>query len=605
MKTNWRAAMAATVLSVALIGSSVPAMADDAPAAAVVSSASYSLNESMSAVVKSVSVNRTSGGLQIGALVGLTNNTGAMARVPDYEVRVKTTEGTVYTLQASSANARSLMAQESAELTYMVTVDRPTDAEISELSFVEVDEYTYPKTEKVLLNVPVTSSVWYGTKGELTDPSANIAWGETFSLPSSSSPLRYTPVEMSKQNDANGYSYLITVLADNQGTGTETVPDFRLDGKTADKTYAGKRVEQEPVTLAAGEKKYVHFSVTLDQDVSLQSLLLMTTEAFVPAGGASSAQGAAGAGAGSAAGGAAAGSAAGASAQTQPGFDVARLIIAAPTPSSPSNTAGDYTIGSPIAVDPLNHLIDSKTEVSLVELHMHENEGEGFKSVVAKFKISNKSDMTVATPAFQTELVGGDGSSYAGTRQSTTAAELMPNLGYVVSYSFMIPASESGETMTMKLLDNVTAAPYSSTIANFNVAVQKDTDDSLMSFYPFNVKLDDWTLSAFTNTAAGGQGLTYSYKLKLWLTVNRLEDVVVDQNFSKFKVELVDSAGRSLGSQTVPFTGDNKLVSGEQTIDLSNIKTDQVSSPITVKLYESIDTPNGEATRLVKTLVQP
>lgn len=156
----------------------------------------------------------------------------------------------------------------------------------------------------------------------------------------------------------------------------------------------------------------------------------------------------------------------------------------------------------------------------------------------------------------------------------------------------------------MKLQDSQTAGPYSSTIASFNVAVQKDTDDSQMKFYPFDVKLEDWTIAAYTNQAANGQGQTYSYKLKLWLTVNRLEDVVADSNFSKFKIELSDGLGRVLGSQTVPFTGENKLISGEQTIQLSNIRTEQIDSPLTIKLYEAIDTPNGEATRLVKTLTQ-
>lgn len=603
MRTNWKAAMAAAVLSVSLVAAAIPVKAEDAVPSASISTLSYALNDSITASVKRVAVNRTTGGLQIGAVVGMTNNGNNMLRVPDYEIRVKTKEGIEYKLQPSASNMKSIMAKESAELSYMVTVDRPDDIEITDLSFVDVDEYTYPKTEKVLLSVPVALNVWYGTKGQLTDPYANMAWGQPFQIPGSSSPIRYTPVELTKQNDANGFSYLVTLMAENPGTGNETVSNFRMDGKTPDKLYSGKKVEQEPITLAPGEKKYVHYVVTSDKDINLIGLMLMTTEGFVPAGG-QAGQGAATAGAGAAAG-ANAGSAAGAvtTSATGSGFDVGRLVIAAPTPAE-INTAANYTMGTPIAFDPLNHLVDAKTEVSLVELHLHDNDGEGFKSVVAKFKVSNKGDMTVAFPAFQAQLVGGDGASYAGTRQSSTAAEIMPNLGYVVSYSFMIPASEKGDNLVMKLLDNQTAAPYSSTIANFSAPVQKEADDSVMSLYPFNVKLDDWTISAYTNPGANGMGLSYSYNLKLWLTIDHLEDVVVDKNFSKMKFEIVDSAGRILGSQSAPLTGENKLISGEQTIQLSNIKTDQFSYPLTVKIYESIDTPNGEATRLVKTLTQ-
>ncbi|MFE5320403.1 hypothetical protein ACFQ88_16965 [Paenibacillus sp. NPDC056579] len=591
MKTTWKTTMAAAVLSISLMTSVsvLPAGAEGTESqATVITVPSYTLNESLSVEVKGVSVSRTAEGLQLGALIGLTNNGAAITRVPDYELRIKTTEGIEYTLKANSANVKSVMAKENAELTYMVTVDRPGDTDISELSFVEVDEYTYPKTETVVLNVPVSANVWYGTKNQVADPAANIAWGQPFTLPASTSPLRYTPVELTKQSDANGFTYLVTLLAENTGANSENVPAFRLDGKAADKVYTGKRVEQEPVSLAAGEKKYVHFAITADQDVPLQSLLLMTTETFVP-GGAQPSQGVPAAGSGAA----------------QPaGFDIGRLSITAPAPAAPSNPGPSYTIGQPISFDPLNQLVSTTTEVSLVELHMHDNAGEGYKSVVAKFKLANKSDMTVATPAFQAQLVGGDGSSYTGTRQTTAAANMMPNLGYVVSYSFMIPASENGNQLTIKLQDTTTAAPYSSTIASFQAAVQQDTEDAVMSFYPFTVKLDDWTIGSYTNPAANGQGQTYSYKLKLWLNVERLEDVVVDPNFSKFKVELSDNLGRVLGSQTVPFTGENKLISGEQTIQFSNVRTEQLDYPLTVKLYESIDTPNGEATRLVKTLTQ-
>jgi hypothetical protein len=86
--------------------------------------------------------------------------------------------------------------------------------------------------------------------------------------------------------------------------------------------------------------------------------------------------------------------------------------------------------------------------------------------------------------------------------------------------------------------------------------------------------------------------------------VEQVDNVVADAGFSKLKIELTDTLGRVIGSQSVPFTGTNKLISGEQTISFSNIYTDNYQYPLVVKLYESIDTPNGEANRLVKTLKQ-
>ncbi|MDF2958857.1 MAG: hypothetical protein K0S39_592 [Paenibacillus sp.] len=587
--TNWKMKLAAVMLIAAMVTSAVPAYAETAAPAAPAAVGSYTLTDSIQAAVMGLAVSKTSAGTLIGAVIRLHNNANKMNRVPDYEVRVKLADGSQYTLAASSVNARSVLAMENTELTYLATVDRQDEVVLTELSLVEVDEYTYPKTETTLLTLPATA-VWNAAKSEITDPAANKAWGDSFTIPASLSPVRFTPAELSEQNDAKeGHSYVVTLLAENTGTINEALPDFRLDGKAGDQIYTGKRVEASPIILAPGEKKYIHIAIPAENNVKLHNLLLITTENFVPAG---AAAGSAGATAGST--GAAGGST----------FDVGRLSIAVPEAAETSiDSLPNYAIGTPVSFDPLNKIIDQGTTVSLMELHMHENEGQGFKSVVAKFKLHHTGSLTVALPAFQAQLIGSDGSSYTGSRQSAAAANLMPNLSYVVSYSFMVPSSENGDHMGIKLLDSQTAAPYGTTIAAFQTAVQSNSDSSLMAFYPFNVQLNDWSLTAFTNGGTG-QPLTYSYKIKLNLTVDHAEDVVVDSNFSKFRIELVDGLGRTLGSQEVPFTGENKLISGEQTITIGNLKTEQHEYPLTVQLYEVIDTPNGQAKRLVKTLRQ-
>ncbi|SFM07161.1 hypothetical protein SAMN03159341_115105 [Paenibacillus sp. 1_12] len=599
---NWKTTLGGTLLSMSLVISAVPSMAladsisVQEPEAQVQtqvltpSAPAYALTDSIQASLKSLSVSKSADGTRIGAVVRLHNNTTQMKRVPDYEIRVKASDGSEYKITPSASNPKSMLAMENVELTGMVTVDRQDDITLTGMSFVEVDEYVYPKQETVRLTLPITS-VWNTAKPDITDPSFVKAWGDTFMVPESPSPIKFTPSSLSEQTDDKGvHTQVVTILAENPGKASETVPGFRLDGKAGDQIFTGKRADTNPIVLAAGDRKYIQYLIPTDKDIKLDSLLLMTTETFsASAGAAGSAGGAAGAAAGTQ--------------STTPGFDVGRLKInVSEAAVTLPNTLPAYTIGTPIAFDPLNRLMNSGTQVSLMELHMHENTGSGFKSVVAKFRLQNKSDQTVTLPAFQTELLGSDGSSYAGTRQTATAANLMPNLSYVVSYSFMVPASEKGEQLGIKLLDNLTSAPYSTTIAGFQTAVQVDNvDSSEMAFYPFNVKLNDWTLSAYTNP---GLPITYSYKLKMDLNVDRVEDVVVDANFPKFTIELVDGLGRTLGSQSVPFTGTGMLISGEQTVQINNIKTEQQEYPLTIKLYETIDTPNGEAKRLVKTLQQ-
>lgn len=79
---------------------------------------------------------------------------------------------------------------------------------------------------------------------------------------------------------------------------------------------------------------------------------------------------------------------------------------------------------------------------------------------------------------------------------------------------------------------------------------------------------------------------TYTYKFKLDLDIVQTENIVADNNFSKLRLEIVDNVGRVVGYKDVAFTGVNKLISGVQTIDASNIATDQFSYPFTTNIYE-------------------
>ncbi len=91
--------------------------------------------------------------------------------------------------------------------------------------------------------------------------------------------------------------------------------------------------------------------------------------------------------------------------------------------------------------------------------------------------------------------------------------------------------------------------------------------------------------------------------MKLWLDIKRPDQVIVDSNFSKLQFELLDTAGRVISTKALNFTGPNRIISGENNI-MFDSTTEQMEYPVTVNVYESITTPNGEAKRLVATFKQ-
>jgi len=420
--------------------------------------------------------------------------------------------------------------------------------------------------------LPISSMEWQGSFTDFSNPEQIKPWGEPFTLPVLSSYLEFKPVNMFRQQTPEGPATVIGILAENKGTVKETVPDFRMDGKNGQKVYHGKRVEQEAITLDPGEQRYLHYAILTDNHVSLTSLNVLTPEKFVTAN------------------------------QTVIDYTVGRLNIALPESAfrtQSGNRPEPYEPNQIIRFDPLNKMISPEIDVSMVELHMHEGEGAGYKTAIAKFKLHNRSYSPVPVPAFQVALVSPDGYNYLGTRQSKAAENLVPNLSYVVSYSFNVPSSETGERLIMKIMDGQSADPFHVPIAEFVTQTREESGGPDLEFYPFLVKINNWSISA---QALFVGELTYSYKLRLDLDIQRQDNVVVDENFSKMKIELVDVFGRIVGSETVPFTGADRLTTGWQTIDFRNVRTEQFDNRFHVYIYESIETPFGEAKRLVERL---
>ncbi|CAG7623058.1 hypothetical protein ACFQI7_04630 [Paenibacillus allorhizosphaerae] len=617
MNKHWKTAMTAVLIGSTIIQVGTPVLAADSPQASVAAPSNYGLTDTIRAAVKSLAVESTPNGTRIAATVRLYNGGTQKTRIPDHQLRIRSTDGNEYTLNASAANKGALQPNEIGELVYMNVIDSGTPITISQLSFVYVDEYVYPKTETPLLNIPIDKQVWYASAtGSQTAESKE--WGESFTIPGLNSGLRYTPTAIDVQyvstaapsagasagagtpasaaasagaasagaasagassSTGTGRVALVTVLVENPGVGRETMPDFRIDGQTEQKNYTGKRTEQGPITIDVGEKKYVHFAIPMDNNSeTLKSLIVTTTETYVQAG----AQGAT---------------------PVSTNFDVGRLSIAVLAGGQTDTVqASPYTMGNLITMDPINKLIDGKTEVSLMEMHIHDNGDTGYKTVVGKFKLTNRNDIPVPLPAFQTELVGEGGVTYAGTRQSNAAATLNPNMGYVINYSFNVPKSETGQQLKLKLLDAQTAAPYKSTIAAIQTAAtDPEAGGTAFKMYPFDITLNDWIIA--TMTTPTGSSLVYNYKLSLNLDIKQADDVLLDNNFSKLHFELVDNSGRIVGTADSELTGPNKLVNGKQTVTF-NAKSEQLDYPLTLNVYESFDTPNGQAKRFITSLKQ-
>ncbi|MEC0265307.1 S-layer homology domain-containing protein [Paenibacillus anseongense] len=533
----------------------------------------FNLTENTQAQVKSVTQEKSAEGWRVGVVVTLNNTSGFTNRIPDYELRIQTAEGTVYTLQASASNSRSIPPQGNVTLSYMTDIGVNKDIQLTNLLWVDVNQKVYPKVETQLADAAISSIVWRGQDAKIDDPSRLGDWGARFSLPGIHSDLKYSAVKLSKQFTGQTPSYIVEIQAENEGSYAETIPDFTLSGKSEGQSFIGKRVEETPIRLDAGARKSIHFAITTDMNTTLQAFYVLSPESFLKQG------------------------------QTVPipyftgriGF---RLPANEGTVTGPA--AGIYIYGTPIAFTPRNDFINPNLTISLEELHVTDNEETGNKTGVAKFKLFNKSDKPIPVPAFGAELAGKDGNAYAGKRQIVSATDIEPGTGVVVSYGFTLPTTEQSERFQLNVQEVLSNSAYKSTIASYPVSVQNENDHNNISLFPFKLNLKNWTLSQLT--AMGTTGFAYTYKLSLDMDMQRESEVVLDNAFSKLKFELVDSSGRSLGSNSFPFTGANRLVSGSQMLTFSNLTQDQVQSHISVKVYETITTPTGEVDRLIAEL---
>lgn len=301
-----------------------------------------------------------------------------------------------------------------------------------------------------------------------------------------------------------------------------------------------------------------------------------------------------------------------ASSSSSAGITAAPVIVASLAEAQTVDAAGmqavdarDYQMGTPFALQ-ADGVLDKNLQITMMEYTMNTNNDYGYKTIIAKYKLTNGGTSALTLPEFQTELLSPNGFTYGGTRQTTTTTDILPNASAVISYSYMLPEWEDGAQLSMRFYDAKSTSTYKRSLGTYKVSLQSapeftsafDPTKEILKVYPFQMQIEDYMVNSSFNKS----DFSYSYTIKMHIDVKRTDQVVVDQSFSKLVFAAVDSRGRELGTQEFSFTGENKLASGLQYVNFSSVKTDEYDPGLTFNIYEVVTTPSGEVKRLVNKL---
>ncbi|WP_159887946.1 hypothetical protein [Paenibacillus puerhi] len=263
----------------------------------------------------------------------------------------------------------------------------------------------------------------------------------------------------------------------------------------------------------------------------------------------------------------------------------------------------DSGLGVPFVFKTDNQSVDKNLEVSLVEINSHSNPETGYQSVIAKYKFTNKGQETLSLPELATELSDSSGKTYTGTKQTTALKELVPEASYAYSYSYLLPPGVKG-TFKLSVLEGNGSSTLKLPIAAKQVEIKSVDGDkpvineTTLKLYPYEVAINSWSLNGtYSNN-------TWAYKLSLDLKIAKQPDVMVDDTTGSLEFELVDPSGRALGSSIYPLQGTNKLINDWQNVTLADVNNNQFQYPLSIRVYETVQTPNGAAKRLLVTLKQ-
>lgn len=547
--------------------------------------------DSLKFTIKTMLNEVTDGGSRIAAVVKVENTTGKPVRIPDYAVRVRLDLGTEFALQPGANNVKLIEPWSVKELSFMTVIDTKHFVRPEKLLWVDSDWTVYPKVDKVMLALDIPSDVWSNDYSRISDTDAIKIWGESFQIPSLDTSLKFKPVSIlreysppAKERVVRGGKtlsdiYIVTIEASNPSSNSKNVPDLKIRAKSRSEVYYAERVDKDPMVLLPNENKFMRYTIAVDEGTTLQSLIVHSAESFALAG------------------------ANGQVSNTD--FSVGRVEIILPTKGyQEPKEAVSYDWNQPMAFDSQSSLIPSGIQVSLAGSSMLSDKDVGFRALMLRFKIDNRSGNTMAVPAFQTELVTEDGKYYAGLKQESTIQQIMPNSGVIVAYTFMLPFDDKGKAYTLHVLDDKMAAPYKTTIGSYRVQMPVDSTGTLaFSLYPFDLKVRSYEIKFIRQVSSPLEGMgaymdPTNVSLKIDFKINRVPNVLIDPNFAKIQMELVNSSNKPIAPvKTVSLFGPDKLTDGMQTIVFDGLSESDLSHPIMINFYELQDTPFGPAKR--------
>ncbi|OPH47179.1 hypothetical protein BC351_11790 [Paenibacillus ferrarius] len=511
----------------------------------------------------------------------LENLSDATLKLPDgLEYNYQDSKGLTYNAQFAKGAGQSLLPQQPIKATLQTAV--PASLDTSSLTLLFSPKGKVKTT--VLGSLNTAKSFVIGKIGTNAEYPNTDEKGLTIST---------SWAAASKQSD--GLHLQGNVTLTNKSEGVVAIPNLSAEFQALRGSVAVLANDNSVRTtyLAPNEATTFRFTGILPAGLTTDALQLVVLEKQEAAGGAAQPGNSSGSGTGSST-----GTSTG-NTEASTNKQAATLPVSVTTLAgagsggevSSYSAAEDYTLGTPFKFTASN-LIDSNIDVSLVEMGMSENADFGFKTIVAKYKLTNKGTDTLTIPDFQSDLTNVEGYTYSGVRQTMTSKNIAPNTSYVVSYSYLLPGTEKADKLALNLYDANRLA-----VGSYKTAVQSIPTTGPMSLYPFTINLKDYSVSATYSKDA-----SYAYRLRVDLDVNRQEQVITDANFSSLLFEVVDSEGRLLSSKAMTFTGQQKIMSGVQFIDFGSIKSEQLNTNVTINMYEVIATPNGDAKRLIKSL---
>jgi hypothetical protein len=340
--------------------------------------------------------------------------------------------------------------------------------------------------------------------------------------------------------------------------------------------------------LSQGETEAFSFSALLPKGISVEELQLALFETRNANGGTSNATtGGSGASTGTGASGTTGSASSGSANAASSSVTKVPVLIAGLGKAEvyDQGTGTDYTLGDRIELP-----LDKKLDVAVTELKLYDNENYGFKTAVAKLKITNLDNTAYALPELNLDVVGENGLVYTGTRQANVISQLATNSSYMVSYSFVMPEAADGQAVALRLYNGSDSIPLHSV----KLAIgQDDTADDVWDVYPYSITVNSADL------LVGQLGTTFSYTMNFNVGLERKEQLIADASVSKLQFEIEDSSGLVLSTQTLPFQGTTKLLDGDNSITFTNLKLNQYNSTNYVNVYEIVDTPNGIVKRKV------